>query len=381
MSKIKSNIHPFGFLGRPLVKALTGLGAFALLVDPSSALAQSRACSVEFSVTSATELGALQLSVDYLGAADVGAFAATPDCDFVPAGITDSHTDADNHLLGVGWADTVGFTGPASFVSCRFILPDAADATPLSSDFLVTVVDASDTNIPPAPVSPTVSAAVGSCAEIASDCANGLLEQGEQCDDGNLLGGDGCGPTCASTGSCAAEPLAGCKGTIAAGKSKILLKDDTKNPGSSVNDQGQYQWKAGVATDVSEFSDPVGGSAVYSWCVYENDVVVRGSDVPAGGTCSGKPCWTASGTTGFGFKGDIDGVSQIKMKAGAAGKSSVQVKAKSKAGGFAAPALPLTTPVLSQFVVDNGVTPVCFETEFSTVKKSDEKQFSAVGPE
>src|SRR5262249_8555592 len=30
----------------------------------------------------------------------------------------------------------------------------------------------------------------------AGTCGNGILEPGEQCDDGNVVAGDGCGPTC-----------------------------------------------------------------------------------------------------------------------------------------------------------------------------------------
>ena len=49
---------------------------------------------------------------------------------------------------------------------------------------------------------PEVSAVIrgtvetASCMTAAGTCANGTLEAGEECDDGNTTAGDGCGPTC-----------------------------------------------------------------------------------------------------------------------------------------------------------------------------------------
>ena len=43
---------------------------------------------------------------------------------------------------------------------------------------------------------------VGACGPVSSnpgddaECGNGILEEGEACDDGNTLAGDGCSPTC-----------------------------------------------------------------------------------------------------------------------------------------------------------------------------------------
>jgi hypothetical protein len=168
--------------------------------------------------------------------------------------------------------------------------------------------------------------------------------------------------------------LATCKAGEA-GKSKLQLKNNTKDLADNSKDSGQFQWKKGDATTVGEFMDPVGGAATYSWCVYQNGVLAFGQDVPAGAG------WSPSGATGFQFAGDVGGVAQIKMKAGDAGKAQVQVKAKSKVGNFSSPPLPLATPVTSQLVIDDGVvTPVCFSTAFTAPTKNDEKQFNSKGP-
>ena len=50
--------------------------------------------------------------------------------------------------------------------------------------------------------------------------------------------------------------------------------------------------------------------------------------VPAGGTCDGKPCWRAT-KTGFRYRDPnaaSDGIRQIVLKAGAAGRSKIQVR-------------------------------------------------------
>lgn len=348
----------------------------AILLCGADAQAQSRSCSVEFSVTTPTEIGALQLGVDYAAAGALGDFAANG-CVFAPAGISDTSVEAPSDQLTMGWTDTTPFNGPALFATCQFVIPDDADADPLPGNFVVTIEDATDADVPPNPVSPTIAVAVVDCIPTVPVCLNGVLEEGEQCDDGNAEGGDGCGPTCANTGLCSAAPLSACKLSTASGKSKILFKDDRKPPTSNAKDQGQYQWKSGEATLLEEFDDAVAGSSTYSWCVYDNGVVVRGSDVPAGGTCGGKPCWKAAGTKGFIFKGDVEGVASIKLKAGDAGKASVAVKAKSKAGTFASPGLALAGPVVAQLVIDDGVTATCFESTFTSPTKNTDSLYSA----
>ena len=67
------------------------------------------------------------------------------------------------------------------------------------------------------------------------------------------------------------------------------------------------------------------------------------------------------------------------MKSGDAGKSSVSVQAKDKAGSYGSPSLPLavTGGVTAQLVVNPGsAAKKCFSIDFATATKNEAKQFS-----
>ena len=61
-----------------------------------------------------------------------------------------------------------------------------------------------------------------------------------------------------------------------------------------------------------------------------------------------------------------------------AGKAQVQAKAKGTL--LETPALPLQFPVTVQFLIDDGVTTSCWESEFSTALRNDAVQVKAKGP-
>ncbi len=344
-----------------------GICSVAALNSPSVSLAQTNECVVTFGVSSAVPLTALQFEVDYPGAPAAGFSTNPADCSGPAVGGSfDANIDNGASNANIGWAHTTPFAAPGDFASCTFIATGVT--LPVVGDFALTLIDAS-TGIPPSPTSPTLTVALGACTEVDSVCGNAFIEAGEECD-----GGPGCTVACQLAGSCSATPLATCK-LGEAGKSKLQLKNNTKDLADNAKDSGQYQWKKGDATVVGDFMDPVGGIATYSWCVYDNGTLIFGQDVPAGAG------WSPSGATGFQFSGDVGGVSQIKLKAGDAGKAQVQVKAKSKVGNFSSPPLPLATPVSSQLVIDDGIaTPVCFSTGFTAPTKNDAKQFNSKGP-
>jgi hypothetical protein len=366
--------------GRPVATvALTITLPLLIVAGAERALAQSQSCEVTISVTSATTANALQIELDH-SAAQPGGFSKF-DCVVTgaPPALTD--VNVDGPTVEVAWVDQANvFTGPSVFASCQFF-PTVPPASLNAADFVPTVKDCTKGN-PPVPCTPTVSVAIGSCTDVEPVCGNFAPEIGEACDEGGD-GDTGCTSHCTPSGDCTDLPLAGCR-TGAAGRSKIQLRNDTKNVADNKKDQGRYDLKSGAATDLEEFGDPVAGTPSYHWCVYDDEGLVLGAEVPGGGTCDGKPCWKKAGSTKFRYKsktGDADGIAQLKLTAGVDGKASIGLKGKSKLGNFVAPHLmPLDGTVVSQLVVENGVDSLCFETTFPTAGKNDDKQYSAKGP-
>jgi hypothetical protein len=177
---------------------------------------------------------------------------------------------------------------------------------------------------------------------------------------------------------CGGAPLGGCKGALS-GKSKFQIKlkvDPSKN-------QLKLKYNKGAASVLTEFGDPVGGSPQYSLCVWDGSVSPQPLlelQIGPGGICNGKPCWKTKTGLSHQYKnkgGNGDGVEQVKIKAdGAPDKTQIQVKAKGLS--FTPPALPLTTTVTAQFIVDDGGIS-CWEVPMSTTIKNDVVQFKAKG--
>jgi hypothetical protein len=123
----------------------------------------------------------------------------------------------------------------------------------------------------------------------------------------------------------------------------------------------QFKWGNGAATTLADFGFPT-ASTDYFLCVYDNDNLASHARIPAGGTCAGKPCWSAK-PTGFQYK-DKDltphGISQVKLKAGVAGKAQIQVKGSRV--NLLTPDLPFVLPVRVQMQNSLGT---CWEASFS----------------
>jgi hypothetical protein len=146
----------------------------------------------------------------------------------------------------------------------------------------------------------------------------------------------------------------------------------------------KWKWRRGAATDVADFFDPVGGSASYRVCVYDdsaNSQPLMQINVPPGGVCGSRPCWKASGSTGFSYKNKAaapDGLTNLKLKAGVSGKASVQ--AKGKGTNLPTPTLGLTLPVTAQLLITSGSTTHCWQTTYTAASVNDVARFKAKGP-
>jgi hypothetical protein len=176
---------------------------------------------------------------------------------------------------------------------------------------------------------------------------------------------------------CSAEPAAGCR-QAAPGKAQVSFADSDENE----KDRFAWKWSQGDATDLSAFSDPVGGSASYHVCVYDDSASPQPRmdlGVAAGGVCGTKPCWKAAGSKGFSYSDKdaaSDGVKGLKLKSGAAGKASVRIKGAG--AGLAVPGLPPAQPLVVQLLIDDGMTVECWQTTFTAMPlKSTSEKFRA----
>lgn len=178
---------------------------------------------------------------------------------------------------------------------------------------------------------------------------------------------------------CGGAPVGACRET-AAGKAQLQVK----NKGIAAKNQLKWKWSKGAATTLGDFGDPVEGEPQYTLCVYDSSVdpqPLMELRVLPQGSCNGKPCWKATGTSGFKYKdktGFPDGATSLKFKAGVDGKASLQVQAKSE--NFLISAPPYTTPLTVQLLADNGTSVECFESVLSLAQKNDSSQFKAKGP-
>ncbi|MCC6848964.1 MAG: DUF4215 domain-containing protein [Deltaproteobacteria bacterium] len=210
---------------------------------------------------------------------------------------------------------------------------------------------ATETSTPTATATPTVTPTPG-------ECGDHVLDPGEECDDGNVLADDGCSATCALE-PCGATPATGCRLPFVAGKATLKAKGVV----GSAKSQLLWKWAPGAATTLGDFGDPT-RSDDYHLCLYDDGELVATTMIAAGGSCAGKPCWKATGTSGFVFKDKAltpDGAAQLKLRAGVDGKAAIQVTGKG--ANLEAPALgALSGPVVVQLVRSG--SSVCWQATY-----------------
>ena len=187
-------------------------------------------------------------------------------------------------------------------------------------------------------------------------CGDGQLDRGESCDDGNLIDGDGCSSTCELT--CVTLPQVGCR-QVASEKGRLLIKDKLEDR----KDKLIWKWLKGAITPKADFGNPLVDES-YVFCMYDGAGLAMSSLAPAGGLCSGKPCWKDK-PKGFQYKDkDLtpEGINLMKLSAGVEpGKAKILVKSKGE--NLQLPDLTtLVSPVTIQLVNNAGI---CWETVFT----------------
>jgi cysteine-rich repeat protein len=273
----------------------------------------------------------------------------------------------------------------------------------------------------------TVSAVLRTGAEngicIGPPCGDGLLDPGEDCDDGNNDNGDCCSASClaepdggscddgevctsgdqCASGVCAGSPVVdgspcddgsqctdddcqagacvgvpapagGCKVPTAPLKSQLTMKDSLTDK----SDQVVWKWTKGQATTFPELGDPT-TTDDYQLCVYgPGPTLLFSGRIPAGGLCSSVACWKTIPAKGYSYKDKLrtpDGMEKLSVISGIAG--AAKISAKGKAEHLNMPTLgSLALPIQAQL---RGAGQ-CWEATYSTALVNTSLQFKAKGP-
>jgi cysteine-rich repeat protein len=281
----------------------------------------------------------------------------------------------DGNLCTVGDVCSGGTCAPGAPMSCPDDQCNVGSCAPGTGDCTSTpVLDGTgcdDTNV----CTITDTCQSGACVGTGSTCGDTVVQGvcGEQCDDGGTIGGDGCSATCQLevTDGCPNAPLAGCRLPIAARKAQLRMKDT-----APAKDYVQWKWGAGDATTRAELGAPILDTD-YTLCMYDAGALISTTQIPAGGTCSGKPCWK-SNARGFQYKNKLatpDGVLQLKLKSGEAGKAQIQVKLRGANVEMPTLGPSLGGPVVVQML--QSASPTCWQAVFPTpFTKNDGVNFS-----
>jgi cysteine-rich repeat protein len=211
-------------------------------------------------------------------------------------------------------------------------------------------------------------------------CGDGILDEGESCDDGNVADGDGCNASC-RVRLCLTPPSNAC---VVAEHATLNVHEKEKRRGL-VSGFSLSLKSFGEAVSQSDFGLPVFDTTRYDVCVYgQDDDLVAQMIVPRGfDTCGekGKSCWQSLGDRGYKYSDpglDSAGIGSIVAVGGAAGKGSLQVRGKRKRGEDRLPrmtgALEGDTSATVQVMVSDGR---CFGAELPEVKRADGEKFQA----
>ena len=162
-----------------------------------------------------------------------------------------------------------------------------------------------------------------------------------------------------STECAAPPPLSGCR---EAQRNSLFIKSKGKS-------KWKWKWKRGAATVKQEFGDPLEDTD-YRVCIYSSARSVQNSHI-----CTNLPAgsgWTED-RNGFKFKSssDVGGIFHLRLKRGKQDRTRILVKGREARVGEA---LPLSEDVVVQISNSDGL---CWQSEFSTFKKNNEKRFEA----
>ncbi len=159
-----------------------------------------------------------------------------------------------------------------------------------------------------------------------------------------------------SSAACPPAPSESCRHALSTRLTLVSKGDHT-------HDKLSIRFNRGQSATFAELANPT-ATAEYRLCLYAGGSLALGADVPAGGTCSGKPCWAVQPTKGFKFKdktAENDGILTIRAKASLKDRTSIQ--AKGRGAALTDLSLPLAEPVVAE--MHNVESGLCFTTSYS----------------
>jgi uncharacterized delta-60 repeat protein len=241
---------------------------------------------------------------------------------------------------------------------------------------------------------------------VLMECGDGVLDPGEACDDGNVVGGDCCTPACTfapagnscdsngdlctrdecdGAGTCAFvadEPQpTGCRTPFAPGKSLVKLQG-----GDPSRWKLTWKWTRGSETDSGAYGAPDLLPTAYALCIYDEALPapnrLLAAQAQGAGTCVTKPCWSVGGSripgsVSFKYRDKAraaDGLDRIALVPGPDNKAKITLKGKG--ADLPLPALPLAGTPAVRVQLKNGVGE-CWEASYSTPIRNSATLFKA----
>jgi acyl-homoserine lactone acylase PvdQ len=176
------------------------------------------------------------------------------------------------------------------------------------------------------------------------------------------------------TGACARTPAPSCRAPVESRAASLVIRNRTPD----ARDQLSWRWTKGAATAKAEFGDPRAATD-YQLCLYDDtSTLIAHANAPAGGLCSAtRSCWreTASGFKYVDPALTPDGVKQVLLRAGIAGKSRIIVKGKGQL--LDVPDLPVSNlPLVAQMQNSDGE---CWGATYTSTLRNQFDELKAKG--
>jgi uncharacterized delta-60 repeat protein len=227
----------------------------------------------------------------------------------------------------------------------------------------------------------------GFVARLGGLCGNGMLDPGEECDDGNALGFDCCSTgcqldpvgsacdldgrqctfdSCDGAGTCTAGgPAPACRAVTEPLSSQLKIRR------RSDGDRLIWRWRHGEFTTIDDFGFPAEFTR-FTMCFYAAGSDVGEVSLPVGAGWTGFP--DELNPTQLRYRAQT-GVTQVRLIEGGDGEADILIKGKGVGlGGL--PALPLALPAAVRLLNDRGQ---CWGATYDSSQVNRDTTFSAKG--